>query len=442
MNPQDLLKMKQAQKVTAPVSLTQHEMPAAANSQAAADLTREVATAKNAEPEAGAMAVSAPAELVIETKLAGGADENGVPIGADDKMALAIQDAHLEPESAQALLAAFAPAMLEAKKLANMAKPIVVTSASQLTQMKLARQIRLAIRVVRVDADKTRKRLKEDSIRRGKAIDGVFHVLEYLVTPIEERLQECEDFAEREEAKAQAKVKADREEMLKPYGIDTSFYTLDAMPEENFTRLLEDTRRAHQSKVDERIRLEKERQERERVGALEDVGRQRRIKLDAVRVSPTAHIMTISLLLLGELPSGDFDLVLAEHTRLFKEEVERETKARLEQERKARDERESLQREKDAADKKAREAKAAQDKAEKELADRKKRDAEAAKKKAEDEAKAKRAPDKAKLQGYAEELWKVPVPTMKTEGGVEAADHCRRLVDQLKKEIERIAAQL
>jgi hypothetical protein len=45
-----------------------------------------------------------------------------------------------------------------------------------------------------------RKSLKEESLKRGKAIDGYANVLKYLCEPIEDKLFEIEQYAERKEA--------------------------------------------------------------------------------------------------------------------------------------------------------------------------------------------------------------------------------------------------
>ena len=58
--------------------------------------------------------------------------------------------------------------------------------------MQEARIARLALRDIRIQADKTRKALKEESLRYGKAVQGVYNVIEYLITPIEKHLEERE----------------------------------------------------------------------------------------------------------------------------------------------------------------------------------------------------------------------------------------------------------
>ena len=68
--------------------------------------------------------------------------------------------------------------------------------------------MRLAIRQVRIDADKLRGKLKEDGIRYGKAVQGVYNVIEYLLKPTEEYLYEQERYVEIQKEK---KIKENQE---------------------------------------------------------------------------------------------------------------------------------------------------------------------------------------------------------------------------------------
>jgi len=54
---------------------------------------------------------------------------------------------------------------------------------------------------MRIEIEKTRKALKEQSLRKGQAIDSIAKYLTSLVSPIEEYLKQQEDFAEIQAAK-------------------------------------------------------------------------------------------------------------------------------------------------------------------------------------------------------------------------------------------------
>lgn len=105
-------------------------------------------------------------------------------------------------------------------------------------QPQAARVVRLALKAVRVAADKTRAELKADSLRRGKAIDGINALLEYQLVPVEKAMQAIED-AEEIAAKELLRVLAEtRRAELAPFVADTSFYDLGAMPDATYAQLL------------------------------------------------------------------------------------------------------------------------------------------------------------------------------------------------------------
>jgi hypothetical protein len=121
-----------------------------------------------------------------------------------------IEESNVEKATAQTLLDSFLPFFTKAQEWSEKAKALVVTDATQITEMKQAREARLIMRQIRIDADKTRKELKEDSLRYGKAVQGVYNVIEFLIAPIEQHLQDQEDFAKIAEKKRQDELRIAR----------------------------------------------------------------------------------------------------------------------------------------------------------------------------------------------------------------------------------------
>ena len=76
------------------------------------------------------------------------------------------------------------------------AKAIIVTKADQTVDMQMARTGRLFLRQKRIDVENARKKLKEQALREGKAIDGIANVLKALIVPLEEHLEQQEKFVE------------------------------------------------------------------------------------------------------------------------------------------------------------------------------------------------------------------------------------------------------
>lgn len=180
-----------------------------------------------------------------------------------NQLARVVQQNNLEPVSAAALIEAFQPLFAEAESVCRDAAAIEVTDATQVSEIKKARAARLQLKDIRVRAEHERKRLKEDSLRRGKAIDGIANVIKFLVEPAEERLLAQEQFAERKEAERKAALRAAREDQLRPYGVDPSFYRLDDMPEAEFAQLVASSRAGHEARLEAARKEEEDRRARE-----------------------------------------------------------------------------------------------------------------------------------------------------------------------------------
>jgi len=89
--------------------------------------------------------------------------------------------------------------------LIDKANAIKVTGAGDVAAMKLARTTRLSLKNIRVEVEKTRKSLKEESLREGKAIDGMANIVKFLIVPVEQGLQEKEDFVKLAESHRKVK---------------------------------------------------------------------------------------------------------------------------------------------------------------------------------------------------------------------------------------------
>ena len=114
------------------------------------------------------------------------------------KLEIMVQD--LPSSKAKSLLEQFQCFFAMADEWEAKARMIVVTHESQRAEMKLARTGRLFLREKRIEIEKTRKQLKEDSLREGKAIDGIANVLKALIEPIEKYLDQQEHFEEYKKA--------------------------------------------------------------------------------------------------------------------------------------------------------------------------------------------------------------------------------------------------
>lgn len=186
--------------------------------------------------------------------------------------------------TADRLMQSFAPSFSAIQKLIDEAAKVDVTDATMVSEIKRARALRLGIREVRVAADKLREKLKLDSKREGDAIQGCFNLLKFKAEPIEERLQAAEDFAVRAEAARKAKLKGEREALVKPYA-DPAFYQLGDMPEDAFQKLMHGLKAAAQAAIDAAEKAAQEKAAKEQAEAAE----RERIRLENERLRKEAE---------------------------------------------------------------------------------------------------------------------------------------------------------
>lgn len=163
-------------------------------------------------------------------------------------LARIVQESGIETVKANLIVDTLGPLAIEAADLIQKSKDIIVTDATQVSEMKAACTARKAIKDVRGRAEKGRKELKSDVLVLSRLIDSCGNLIKDECEKAETRLQESEEFAIRKEAERKAATKKAREAILAPFGIDVTFYNLADMPEATFTELLESTRLAAEAK--------------------------------------------------------------------------------------------------------------------------------------------------------------------------------------------------
>lgn len=142
---------------------------------------------------------------------------------------------------------------------------IEVTDESQVELMQQAREGRLLLKAKRIEIEKTRKRLKDQSLAEGRFIDSLAKRLFAIIEPAEGYLEIQEKYAETKEQLRKAKLKAERLELLNPYlqFVDLDAFDLSTMSEVAFTTILNGAifSLEKHNKEQEKLRLEQEQQE-------------------------------------------------------------------------------------------------------------------------------------------------------------------------------------
>lgn len=160
----------------------------------------------------------------------------------------AVQAAGLTHQTQDVLLTAFGPHFQDMLEATGKAAGINVTDESQTEQMKAAKVARLEVKRVRTATEATRKATKEDVLRFGKAVDNVSKMIQGECEAVETRLEDCEKFSERMEAKRAEIRRIDRATALMPFGTDTRFHDLGGMSEDAWNNLFTREKEAHEGR--------------------------------------------------------------------------------------------------------------------------------------------------------------------------------------------------
>lgn len=334
----------------------------------------------------------------------------------DQPLTLVIPSDITNVDTVQQLTDAATPFFQKAGPLCIVARKIVVTDAADKRGMQAARETRLALREIRIEAEKSRKILGDESLRKKQAIDKVFNGFRDALAGHEEYLQQQEDFAERIAAEQKARVKAERDAKLTELGANPAHFNAGDMSEEAFAATVAGLEAQKKAAADaakaaaEARRLQEIEEAKERARQAEE---NERLKAEA----------------------AEREKAIAEERKAAGEQLRAAAAAREVAEAAARKEREKA------------EAAAAEERRKREAAEAELRAKEAAeaKRKKEDAAaarKAARAPDKDKILAYATALSTVPEPTCKSEEGAEMMAEITLKVSELISFIRRNAAAL
>lgn len=320
-----------------------------------------------------------------------------------NKLVEVINQSGLDTSQADNLMKSFAGFYSQAREIVEKCKTISVTDVSQKDEMLKAKEFRGSLRDIRLDADKTRIKLKEQSLREGRAIQGVYNVLEALIKPVEDSLEKQEKFAENLEKERLEKQFEERVNKLSQYVSDVSLYSLKDMADEVFENLLAGCKLSWEKAQQEQ--KEAENREKQRV-ALEQIKQERRIEF-----SPYSNYIDIGDELITEMETEKYQLTLKkakENKKVYEENQEKIRLDNIELQKKADTDRKA----KEEAENKLRLEKEAQAKKE---ADEKAK-IEAENKAKEDEEKKKLlAPDKEKLLEFATRISLVTAPAVKSK---------------------------
>ena len=368
----------------------------------------------------------------------------------------------LEESKAKQIKAVFAPMVKMLEGFEEQYKEVMSLKISP-EKCKQAKKLRIAVSKVRIDADKVRKIQKEEYLRAGNAIQGVYNILKFAVTDKEEKLREIEEHFERIEAEKKAQLQLDRQVELAKYDSDGEFVDLGNMPDEVWKNYLAGVKNNYESLREAEYKAEEDRIEAERVKALDTTRRESIIdfwqfmpegnKYDnfgkweetfwndfvadlndskAAYDKEQAEIKADNERLKIEAEKAEKKRV-ADQKKADAEKVKQDAKLKAEreaQENKLRAEREKAEAEKRIQDEIIRKEREAREKLEQEARDKEAAERKEVALKAAEEKKAASAPDKEKLFSVATKLRNTKI-TVKNPAAVKALEDAAVLLEKV-----------
>lgn len=139
----------------------------------------------------------------------------------ENQLAVIVKESGLDQTKADYLLKRFTEYFAIADEWTRRANSIVINDENCDTEqgkfdMQMAHNGRRFLQDKRIAIEKARKELKEQSLREGKAIDGIANVLKALIIPIEKDLESKEKYVEikfeREQEAKRAEIERRMEE--------------------------------------------------------------------------------------------------------------------------------------------------------------------------------------------------------------------------------------
>ncbi len=338
----------------------------------------------------------------------------------NNKLQVILDEQGIEKSDVAKMVEAFGGPFKEAGEILATYKEIKVTDSKDVTGMQKAREARLLLKKARTTVENSRKELKADIVKQGRAIDSVARYVKEEIEPAENYLQLQEDFAKIEAEGKALKLKNDRIEKLMQYTNDISVYNLDAMTDLQFDGLLATLKAQHEAEIkriadEETARIKAEAEEQKRIADQAKENKRLREEADK-REAEIEHAR-----------------VVAENER----KLEAEKQAKKDAEAKA--EQDRIQAEADAkveAERKKTEA-LEQEKRDREEAERKAKEAEEAK-----EREALLAPDKKKLNDLADMLGVITLPAVKSNKAQELINYVQSELNRLEKYLNEKAKEL
>lgn len=346
----------------------------------------------------------------------------------------------LEESKAAQIEAQFKPMLEKMTELEKEYNEIVALPEEDTSAAERAKALRLKYVKVRTGTAEIHKNQKAFFLAGGRFVDGWKNAQLFASQGIEEKLSLIENRAEIKEQERVAGVQKEREDALKPYGVENAeSISLGLMSEQVWTNFLSGTKTAYETKVAAEEKAKADQIEAERIAALH---KERKESILDLWNFATPTIKELNFGILTD-DAWEDTLAFLKAEKVKAEEAAKNKEAELAQAKADKDKADAEA--KLAADNAAKakaEAdallKAEEDKADKlakELKDKADAEAKLAADNAAAEKKAKAAPDKMKLKLLADRLTTMELPELSSEEGKAILVDVRKLLDKTASHI-------
>lgn len=151
-----------------------------------------------------------------------------------------VKEFEIDESRAAQIEAIFAPMVKGLRGFEGQYNALMKVAAKGITPevVAQAKRLRIDIGKVRIEAEKARKKEKDQYLRGGRAVDGVNNILKFAISDKEEKLREVEEHFERIEQQKREKIAESRREELDKYDFDHTHTDLVNMEEDVFERFL------------------------------------------------------------------------------------------------------------------------------------------------------------------------------------------------------------
>lgn len=343
-----------------------------------------------------------------------------------NELVIIIESSQVEESQKLNALQAYSPFMDQLGEISEQAQKIDFDNPTDIDS-KISRELRLKLVKVRTGAEKLKADRKQGIILLGKLEDHATGVVVTSSKLMEERLEAIEKVLERKAAELLEQKKSERLLLLEPFEVDTRYIPIGSLSDQDFQKLLSDSKILFSAKKAEEKRLEELRIAQEKA----DIEAREAQRLENERLKAEAIEKELQL----EKERAEAAKIQAKKDAELKAERDKNEAALKKQQ--------ELTRKKDA------ELKAEKEKQAKLLAEQQAKEAEAERKRqaeaaelAESQRKAALAPDREKLLALINQLDSLAYPSVESTKAKIAVNDTIAMVEKLKAFIVKRSEEL